>query len=191
MLGIDEVGRGPVAGPVTVCLFYADKKVDLLDLFVDRKLKDSKKLSAKKREEIYKKLLKMKKLRQVNWKVVNHSADKIDKIGISKCIYNSIKNNIDNFEVKKSDVFLDGALSKEFGEVIIKGDEKVPVISCASIVAKVLRDRYMARLDSIVPGYGFADNAGYGTASHLAAVKLLGPSKYHRKTYLSRVLQKS
>ena len=133
----------------------------------------------------------MKKLGQVNWKVINHSAEKIDKIGISKCIYKSIKNNIDKFKVKKSDVFLDGALSKEFGEVILKGDEKVPVIACASIVAKVVRDRYMSRLDSVVPGYGFTDNAGYGTASHLNTIKLLGPSKYHRKTYLSRVLQKA
>ena len=84
MLGIDEVGRGPLAGPVTVCLFFASKNTDLLSLFDNRKLKDSKKLTKKKREEIYNSLLKMKKAGLVNWKIINSSADKIDRIGISK-----------------------------------------------------------------------------------------------------------
>ena len=155
MLGIDEVGRGPLAGPVTVCLFFASKNTDLLSLFDNRKLKDSKKLTKKKREEIY----------------------------------NSIKNNINKFKVEKTNVFLDGALAKEFGTVIIKGDEKVDVIACASIVAKVCRDRYMTRLHKTLPVYGFADNSGYGTEEHRKAIIKFGPSKYHRLTYLKNILK--
>ena len=189
MLGIDEVGRGPLAGPVTVCLFFASKNTDLLSLFDNRKLKDSKKLTKKKREEIYNSLLKMKKAGFVNWKIINSSADKIDRIGISKCIYNSIKNNINKFKVEKTNVLLDGALAKEFGTVIIKGDEKVDVIACASIVAKVCRDRYMTRLHKTLPVYGFADNSGYGTEEHRKAIIKFGPSKYHRLTYLKNILK--
>lgn len=192
MLGIDEVGRGPLAGPVTICLFYAPKSLDLLSLFEDRKLKDSKKLSKKKREEIYRSLQELRQKNKVDWVVLSRSAKDIDKLGISKCIYKSIQKGLNNFpNVKKKDIKLDGALPKEFGEIIIKGDEKVPVIALASIVAKVTRDRYMKSLDKKVPGYGFAQHAGYGSAAHRAAVRSLGPSKYHRITYLGRTLQKS
>ncbi len=195
MLGIDEVGRGPVAGPVTISLFYAGKQADILSLFKDRKLRDSKKLSAVKREQIYKELLKWKRDGLVDWVVVSRSAEQIDRIGISKCLRACIVSGLKkleslNYKFKYDDIKLDGALPKEFGEIIIKGDEKVEAIACASIVAKVCRDKYMATLSRKVPGYGFDQNAGYGTASHLAAIKLLGPSKYHRKTYLGRVLQK-
>jgi ribonuclease HII len=195
MIGIDEVGRGPVAGPVTLALFYTSGEVDILSLFKERKLRDSKKLSKAKREQIYKELIKWKQDGLVDWVVMNRSAVQIDKIGISKCLHGCIAEGLDklkkqNLKLKNIKVILDGALPAEFGEVHIKGDEKFAEIACASIVAKVVRDRYMAILSKTVVGYGFESNSGYGTASHLAKILLLGPSKYHRKTYLSRVLQK-
>lgn len=192
-IGIDEVGRGPVAGPVTICLFLKDSKLDLNYLFKAGKLKDSKKLSVKRREEIYTQLLDMKKQSIVDWVVMSKSAKEIDKIGISKCLYVCIKGGLEkiknqNPKLKNIKTILDGALPAEFGEVHIKGDEKYIEIALASIVAKVSRDRYMVTLSKKVYGYGFEQNMGYGTASHLAAIKSLGPTDYHRKSYLSRVL---
>lgn len=199
-IGIDEVGRGPVAGPVTICLFVYDNSKSnnkiLLGLFKNNKLRDSKKLSAKRREEIYKQLLQFKRAGLVDWVVVSRSAKDIDRIGISKCLHSCISIGLKkleklNYDVKNIKVILDGALPREFGSVHIKGDEKFVEIALASIVAKVLRDKYMTTLSRKVPGYGFDQNAGYGTASHLAKVKLLGLTDYHRKSYLPRVLQKS
>lgn len=214
IIGIDEAGRGPLAGPVAVgaVLFEKDKyekfKKDvcgkglpLKKFEAERKigrrlvleeqthtiLKDSKKLSEKKREEWFEKIKGNKKIR---YAVCFISAKQIDKIGISKATENAIKRTLSKLEVKpkKSKILLDGTLKapKEFKnqKTIIKGDEKEPIISLASIVAKVSRDRYLVKLSEKYPEYSFEKHKGYGTKLHYRMLKKRGICAIHRKSFL-------
>jgi ribonuclease HII len=209
IIGIDEVGRGPIAGPVTICVFISVSKTDLLKLFRNRKLKDSKKLSAIERVRIAKELAILKKLGKVDFVIVSKSAKQIDKIGISKCIQKSIEEGLEkiiqNYKIdaKKCEVALDGALklSEAFVKKIediykqkikysvhIKGDENIVEIACASIIAKVRRDSYMRSLSRKLlkeegRQYGWEENAGYGTKDHYKMLKIYGLSEYHRLTF--------
>lgn len=208
IVGIDEAGRGPLAGPVTVGALGADKKMEkwLLKNLFDNKLRDSKKLSSKKREEIYKRLLELKKENKITFAVSHISNKIIDKRGIGYAIKLSIKkcldkissdytlfrgreilyNNIRNFEIR-----LDGSLKapEEFKnqKTIIKGDEKDVFIACASIVAKVSRDRMMSRLASKYSKYGFEIHKGYGTKEHLRLIKKHGLSDLHRWSFCKKL----
>jgi ribonuclease HII len=174
IIGIDEAGRGPLAGPVTVGVFGAEEKIGkwLLKNIFNSKLRDSKKLSPQKREEIYKKFLELKKDHKINFSVSHISNKIIDKIGISKAIQNGINKSLKKInltpnpsprirrgEKEKIYIRLDGLLKapKEFKnqKTIIKGDEKDVFIACASIVAKVSRDKLMCRLAKKYPNYGF------------------------------------
>ena len=194
LIGIDEVGRGPVAGPVTICAFKileSEYKKLLAENFFD-KLRDSKKLSEKKRKEWFAKFAELEKQKIIEYSCLSKTAGDIDAIGISICIQKLIAETLQELKVAPTDkIFLDGSLNApaEFPnqETIIKGDEKIPVISCASIIAKVLRDRKMTEFHAEFPEYGLDQHKGYGTSKHMEAIKKHGVSKIHRLTYLKNL----
>jgi ribonuclease HII len=186
IVGIDEVGRGPLAGPVAVCAFKMPMDFKVIGF---GPLKDSKKLTAQKREDISLKLGILKKAKKVDYSVCYESARKIDKVGISMAIKNCIAKALKNIKAKSDEcmVLLDGALRApshfSLQKTIIKGDEKERVIAFASIVAKVSRDALMCRLAKKYPKYGFEIHKGYGTQKHCKAIKKHGLSKEHRKCF--------
>lgn len=214
VIGIDEAGRGPLAGPVTVGAFGAEQKMRkwILKNIFDNKLRDSKKLLPTKREEIFEKLKILKTEGKIFFSVSNISNKIIDKIGISKAVQMGIKNLLKhlasskNISSKKSsgllaslgqtffsesffrsEIRLDGLLKapSEFKnqKTIIKGDEKDVFIACASIIAKVSRDKLMTRLGKKYPKYDFEIHKGYGTKNHLNLIKKYGLSNLHRKSF--------
>ncbi|MFZ2049210.1 MAG: ribonuclease HII [Minisyncoccia bacterium] len=190
IVGIDEAGRGPLAGPVSVGVLMLNKKVDKKFL---RGIKDSKKLSESMREEWFNKALEMKAGGVLDYRVALVSEKVIDKNGIVEAIKIGIEDCLKKLKVPKhSEIYLDGGLRapKNFKKqkTIIKGDEKIPVISLASIMAKVTRDRYMKKIGMNYPEYGFEEHKGYGTAKHIKAIKKFGISKIHRKTYLTNII---
>lgn len=198
LLGVDEVGRGPLAGPVTVCVIAVDfagagKILKKFSPPRTTKLTDSKKLSAKQREDIFQFV--KTKMPEIIFEVSSCSAKQIDKIGIQKCILKCIENCLKKLEKKgikseNSFVRLDGALRapSEYKQItIIKGDLKEPVISLASVIAKVSRDAYMQKLHKKFPQYDFSQNKGYGTKSHIEAIKKYGQTAEHRKTFCTRI----
>lgn len=184
-IGIDEAGRGPLAGPVSVGAVMV--KSDF-DFSIFKNLKDSKKLSESKREEFFEVINK-----KIKYKVVMVSNKVIDKKGISFAIKFAIKSLLKklNPNIKNTKIFLDGSLKapKEFTqETIIKGDEKIPCISLASIMAKVTRDRHMKKISNKYPAFNFDIHKGYGTKRHIEAIKKHGPSELHRKSFISRII---
>ncbi|MEI6400241.1 MAG: ribonuclease HII [bacterium] len=191
VIGIDEVGRGPVAGPVTVCAF----------VFLDEKLakkknlhnsKDSKKLTEKKRNEWFVQIRQWQKEGKCDFVVTSVSAQMIDKIGIvpsiQKALNMSLKKLVPRSCQLEPHILLDGGLKapKEYAhqKTIIKGDEKESVIAMASIVAKVTRDGYMRKMATKYPEYGFEKHVGYGTKAHYEAIKKYGMTPLHRRTFL-------
>ncbi len=186
-VGIDEVGRGPLAGPVAVCAFvwYGERFPKEL-----KGIKDSKKINEKKREEWYAKILKFKKEGKCDFKIVFKSAKYIDKYGISKAIKECIKSALTPLSLnsKKVQVLLDGGLKapKEYlmQETIIKGDAKEFVISAASVLAKVARDKLMKKVGGKYPKYGFEIHKGYGTFKHRKAIQDFGVCEEHRLTFI-------
>ncbi len=191
LIGIDEVGRGPVAGPVAVCaaMVRFDNvrlKSKSVNKFKDLpKLRDSKRLTEKGREVWYEVLKD-----NITFQLSYASAKEIDKKGIAVCIRSLIQKNLKKLNVKPEEVLilLDGSLKvpAEYihQETIIGGDDKEPIISFASIYAKVERDRLMIRMARKYPQYGFERHKGYGTQLHMQAIKKHGISEVHRKTYL-------
>ena len=190
-IGIDEVGRGPIAGPVAVGSFVIlDKKA--LRLFT--KVKESKQLKEKDREELFKKIEKIRDEGQVDFSVVFQSEKIIDKKGLSFAIKNALRISLDkmvernNLKKENIKVLLDGGLKapKEYinQKTIIKGDEKEKIIALASICAKVLRDRKMKKFANKYPGYRFEVNKGYGTKGHYEAIDKYGLTDLHRRTFL-------
>lgn len=191
IIGIDEAGRGPLAGPVSVGVFGANRKTEkwILKNIFNNKLRDSKKLSPKKREEFYKKFCQLKKEDQVFFAVAHISNKIIDKKGISYAINYAIKKLLVNTKCLAFNITvrLDGLLKapSEFKnqKTIIKGDEKDVFIACASIVAKVSRDRLMCRLGSKYPLYTFQIHKGYGTERHRSLIEKHGLSPLHRQSF--------
>ncbi len=184
-IGIDEAGRGPLAGPVSVGAVTVPSN---FDFSIFKNLKDSKKLSEAKREEFFE-VIKEK----IKYEVVMVSNKIIDKKGISYAIKFSIKTLLEklNPNIKNTKVFLDGSLKapEEFTqETIVKGDEKIPAISLASIMAKVTRDRYMKKISKKYSLFDFHVHKGYGTKKHIQAIKTYGPCDLHRKTFISRII---
>ena len=177
LCGIDEVGRGPLAGPVVACAVILPKDHDILYL------NDSKKLTANKREELYDVI--MEKAIAVG--IGMASPQRIDEINILQATYEAMRQAIGNLKVKP-DLLLNDAVT--IPEVvipqvpIIKGDAKSVSIAAASIVAKVTRDRLMEEYDKVLPGYGFASNKGYGSAEHIKALQTLGPTPIHRRSFI-------
>jgi len=183
--GIDEAGRGPLAGPLSmaVVVIKAGEKLPL------HGLKDSKKLSYKAREEWFKKIKTWKKDGNLSYKHVFISAQKLDSLGMSWALKESVKICLEGFGKKHAEmrVFLDGGLrapDRFKQKTIIKGDEKIPVIALASIVAKVFRDRKMIAFSKKYPKYCFNVHKGYGTTLHRKLIRKHGVCILHRKTYI-------
>jgi ribonuclease HII len=188
--GIDEVGRGPIAGPVAVCAVAIKRELPP-DFFTG--IHNSKALSEKARERWYQKAIDAKESGHIDFAVAFSNAAYIDVHGISKALRSCVKRALLRLEAapEKSEVFLDGSLYAPsafiFQETIIKGDEKIPLISLASIVAKVRRDRRMKRYAKRYPGYGFEKHVGYGTAAHYKAIGKNGLSGLHRRSFLKGI----
>lgn len=192
-IGIDEVGRGPIAGPVAVGAFLV--LVDDFHLEIEKfplPLRDSKQLSLIQREAWYKEIERWQSEGKCDFAVVMVSAGEIDKFGISRAIKKALAEALELIECDETHlILLDGSLHAPNTFVhqitIIKGDEKEPVISLASIVAKVTRDRHMIKLASRYPKYGFDRHKGYGTEEHYEAIKKYGLSPLHRKSFLKGI----
>ncbi len=175
--GIDEVGRGPFAGPVVACAVILPKDCNILYI------NDSKKLSEKRREELYDIIIK----EAVAYGIGIKDNRRIDEINILQATYEAMREAINNLSVKP-DVLLNDAVTIPGVDIkqvpIIKGDAKSISIGAASIVAKVTRDRMMAEFDEKYPGYEFAKNKGYGTAAHIEGLKKYGPCEIHRRSFI-------
>lgn len=195
IVGIDEVGRGPIAGPVAVGAFICREDF-FTTITIDTPLRDSKKLTKIQREKWFEYLKEEKKKGNCDFSVSLVSAFDIDKFGIVPCINKALNKslrNIINFQdLDLFSIYLDGGLKapKEYinQETIVKGDELYPVISCASIMAKVSRDNLMDKYGKEFPVYGFEKHMGYGTKAHYDAIKKHGIIELHRKTYLKNIL---
>lgn len=196
ILGIDEVGRGPLAGPVCVgvCAIKSESYKKILEGMRD--FKDSKKLSEKKRYDWLKKIKKLKEKGILDFAVGFSSNEFIDKKGISLAIKKAMEKAIKKLKInpKDSKVLLDGSLkaSKEFEnqKTIIKGDEKELPIALASIVAKITRDEFMIKVSKRYPNYGFEIHKGYGTRAHREIILKNGPTKIHRMSFLRKILKR-
>lgn len=179
--GIDEVGRGPLAGPVVAGAVILPKDERILYL------NDSKQLTAAKRDELYDVI--RKRAVAVSIGIVDHK--RIDEINILQATYEAMRSAIMNLAVKP-DILLNDAVTIPGVDIrqipIIKGDAKSCSIAAASIVAKVTRDRMMEEMDERFPGYGFASNKGYGSADHIKAIKELGPCPIHRLTFIKNFI---
>jgi ribonuclease HII len=189
LVGIDEVGRGPIAGPVAVGAFiFLTRKANKLF----RGVKESKQLSEEKREEWFVKILRAQKEKHVDFSVSFQSEKVIDEEGISYAIKKCLETSIKKLKVNptKTLVLLDGGLKAPIEYIhqktIIKGDMKEQVIALASICAKVMRDRKMKRLGEKYPDYGFEMHKGYGTKAHYEAIMIYGLSSLHRRSFLQK-----
>lgn len=175
--GIDEAGRGPLAGPVVAGAVILPKDCSILYL------NDSKKLSEKKREELYDIIMK----EAISVGIGYASPERIDEINILNATYEAMKDAVAMLD-PAPDILLNDAVTLPGLSVrqipIIKGDAKSASIAAASIIAKVTRDRLMVQYDSVMPQYGFAGHKGYGSAAHIAAIKEYGPSPIHRKSFI-------
>lgn len=181
LCGIDEVGRGPLAGPVVACAVILPKDSQILYL------NDSKKLSASKREELYDVIMR----EAVSVGIGMRSPERIDEINILQATYEAMREAVSKLDVMPQ-VLLNDAVTIPQITIpqvpIIKGDAKSVSIAAASIVAKVTRDRLMEEYDKVFPEYGFASNKGYGAAVHIEALKKYGPTPIHRKTFITHFI---
>lgn len=226
IIGIDEVGRGPIAGPVAVCAFCMSE-LDQEEIVLNAKeqlglpIRDSKKLTKIQREKWYKYLNELKKEGKCNFHVSYVSPENIDKFGINKCIQKALDKSLavvadpdcknflrrcgragasdserrgiseeNYYNPEELYIYLDGGLKapKEYvnQETVIKGDELHPVISFASIVAKVSRDKIMTKYSKEFSNYGFENHSGYGTRAHYEAIKKHGITPLHRKSFIKK-----
>ena len=180
--GIDEVGRGPLAGPVVAGAVILPKDCDILYI------NDSKKLTAAKREELYDEIME----KAVAAGIGMVSPQRIDEINILQATYEAMREAISKLD-PAPDILLNDAVTIPEVTIpqvpIIKGDAKSISIGAASIIAKVTRDRLMVEYDQILPEYGFASNKGYGSAEHIAALKKYGPSPIHRRSFILNFIE--
>ena len=187
IIGIDEAGRGPLAGPVVVAGVRVKDKSKKIKAVLDG-IRDSKKLSAKKREEWF---LRLTRHSDIEWAVAIVPHTVIDRINIYQASLRGARRVCAAlYRGENHLVLLDGGLFLAAGisqKTIIKGDEKIPAISAASIIAKVTRDRIMMRMHKKYPQYGFDAHKGYGTRMHRAMIRLHGSCPIHRQSF--RLLQ--
>ena len=179
--GVDEVGRGPLAGPVYACAVVMDTG------FYDQEVRDSKKLSLKKRE----KLAGIIRSGSLSVGIGTASVAEIEKFNIRQATFMAMRRALAELTVKPDFALIDGEILPECpypAQGIIHGDDVSFTISAASIIAKVARDKYMQELDSDYPEYRFAKNKGYGTAEHISAIRMYGPTPHHRRSFLGNIL---
>jgi len=204
ILGVDEAGRGPLAGPVAVGVVLAPADFDMLAHFPG--LDDSKKLLPEKRDELYALLQERVAAGELQFCVRFSSHTTIDTIGISKAVRRAVWSGVRRLAPREASlavqenesprvrVLLDGLLKAppEYEqETVIGGDSLVPAISLASVAAKVARDRLMARLAKRFPDYGFDAHKGYGTPEHFAAIERLGLCEIHRRTFIHSPIEEA
>lgn len=179
--GIDEAGRGPLAGPVVAGAVILPRDCEILWL------NDSKQLSEKKREELYDEIIE----KAVAAEVGIVGPERIDEINILQATYEAMREAVGKLKVRPQ-VLLNDAVTIPgldiFQVPIIKGDAKSLSIAAASILAKVTRDRLMREYDAVLPEYGFAGHKGYGSAAHIAAIRKYGPSPIHRRTFIKNFI---
>ena len=176
LAGVDEAGRGPLAGPVFAAAVILD------DLSPIKGLADSKKLSPLKRDKLYDEI----RARALCCSVAQASVEEIDRLNILQATMLAMQRAVQGLRLKPGRVLVDGnrlPVLDILAEAIVKGDSKVPCISAASILAKVERDRWCESIDQAFPNYGFAQHKGYGTAEHLDALRRLGPTPHHRRSF--------
>ncbi len=178
--GIDEAGRGPLAGPVAAAAVILPKDCTILYL------NDSKKLTPGRRDELFLEI----KEKAAAWSVGIATSQRIDEINVLQATYEAMREAVSGLSVAP-DLLLNDAVTIPGITIrqvpIIKGDTKSVSIAAASVLAKVTRDRMMEEYDALFPGYGFAQHKGYGTAAHIKAIRELGPCPIHRKTFIRRI----
>ena len=176
MAGVDEAGRGPLAGPVVAAAVILD------DLQPIAGLNDSKKLSAKRREQLFDEI----RARALCFSIAEATVQEIDSLNILQATLLAMRRAVEGLRLKPQMVLVDGNRLPKLdilAESIVQGDALVPAISAASILAKVHRDRLCDQMHQSYPAYGFDQHKGYGTAQHLAALQALGPADCHRMTF--------
>ncbi len=174
--GVDEVGRGPLAGPVVAAAVILDPNNPIDGLA------DSKKLTKKQREKLYDEI----KSKALAWSIARAEVREIDELNILQASLVAMSRAVAALSIPPEHVLVDGNKLPEMNcsaEAIIKGDEKIPAISAASIIAKVARDREMDSMDIEYPGYGFSKHSGYPTKIHLQALQELGVTPIHRRSF--------
>lgn len=174
--GVDEAGRGPLAGPVVAAAVVLPVEAKHLDI------NDSKKISPKKREKLYSEIIEM----AVSWKIVSLGVPAIDSLNIYRAALHAMKEAVTGLEIPADFVYVDGpkTLDIDIPQAAVKsGDAVCFSIAAASILAKVSRDRCMLEYEEIYPGYGFCSHKGYGTKAHLEALEALGPCPIHRRSF--------
>ena len=185
VIGIDEVGRGPLAGPVISCAFiFLNILINPKDLFF---IDDSKKLTIKKRQLAIKKIIELKKNKKINFKLGMASVEEIDQKNILEATKISMKRAVKKLKLAPTQLIIDGNIDLELSDFpsksIIKGDQKSFSIAAASIIAKLHRDRYMQFLSFQFPDYDWFSNAGYGTKKHIEQIYKKGITIHHRKSF--------
>jgi len=179
--GVDEAGRGPLAGPVIAAAVILPPKHHL------RGLTDSKKLTAKQRDHFFERI----KDTCIAYGIGRGEVDEIDRLNIHHATLLAMQRAVLALKIQPGEVWVDGKFCPKVPvpvRAIIHGDETIPAISAASIIAKVTRDREMQMLDEQYPGYGFAQHKGYGTAQHFAALKKWGRTLIHRRSFKTHLL---
>lgn len=178
--GCDEAGRGPLAGPVCGAAVILPRGILI------EGLNDSKKLSEKKRDALYDRII----AEAISYAIVMIEPDEIDRINILAASLLAMKTATERLNVRPDHILVDGNSTRGFDEravALVKGDAKSPSIAAASILAKVTRDRYMIEADARFPGYGFAAHKGYPTEAHYAAIREKGITPIHRLTFLKKM----
>lgn len=178
--GVDEAGRGPLAGPVYACAIIMKED------FIIPEVNDSKKLTEKKREALYDIILE----NALDWSVASVSEKEIDEINILNATMKAMDMAISGLKVVPDLALIDGNQNrgiKQNNKTIIKGDSKSYNIAAASIIAKVTRDRFIIKMDELYPQYGFKKHKGYGTKEHIENIRKYGPCEIHRRTFLKNI----
>jgi ribonuclease HII len=176
LCGVDEAGRGPLAGPVVAAAVMLDPGKPIAGL------RDSKKLSAKARERLADEI----RNHAAAWCVAEASVAEIDRLNILQATMLAMQRAVAGLQRPPDEVWVDGNRCPDWAwrsQAVVKGDDKVASIAAASILAKTARDHFMCRLDEEFPVYGFARHMGYGTAAHLAALKTHGACPHHRRSF--------
>lgn len=174
--GVDEAGRGPLAGPVVVSAVVLDPRKRILGL------RDSKQISAAKREKLAAKI----REKALAWSIIYVSATTVDKLNILQATMTGMSQAVGQLGMKPDEVMVDGNRLPELNlpaQALVAGDARVKAISAASILAKTARDAYMEKLDPHYPEYGFARHKGYPTPDHLKVLRRIGPTPEHRRSF--------